>query len=175
MAGDKPAELWSISYSPWSVRVRWALRVLRYPYTEHRYTPPFSTWILRFRLRKWRVTAPVMFAEGQALTDGSDIVEFCDMRRDEGVGSLLDRDGWKDWITLSNEILEMERYVAACVEFLRGERPGACESSRQLSSKVTRQHANLVDVPRARMLSCERSKMFVWCTRVTSIPTLLAL
>lgn len=74
------AELYALPYSPWSEKARWALDHHRVPYREREYVPMLGEASLRIRLRRprGRVTVPVLFADGGALTDSFEIASWAD-------------------------------------------------------------------------------------------------
>lgn len=69
-----------LSYSPWSIRARWALAHHRIPYRKVPYTPMLSEPWLRWKTRQWtgRVTVPVWIDGDRVLTDSLDIARETD-------------------------------------------------------------------------------------------------
>lgn len=121
-------ELWSIRFSPWSLRVKWALKLLEFPYKTVEYIPPFGEWQLRLKLWQWRVTVPVLFASDVTLKDGKDIVKYAQDRKGAGC-----KDIWADpvdeWINTADEIMGMMRCAMRDHDALLSF--GSLESSRQ--------------------------------------------
>lgn len=72
--------LWSLSYSPWSDRVRWALEHRGVAYTRTAYQPMLGEPAMRLKLRRWTgpVSVPVLFTEQGPLTDSFDIAQYAD-------------------------------------------------------------------------------------------------
>jgi len=79
--------LWSLSYSPWSDRARWALAHCGVEYVRHPYQPLLGEPAMRLRTGNWSrpVSVPVMLTEGGVLTDSLDISRYADRRRAAGV------------------------------------------------------------------------------------------
>lgn len=102
------AQLWRISFSPWSVRVKWALTLLKFPYETVSYDLPVGEWKLRLKLWRWRVTVPVMFASDVTLTDGTDIVKYAQDHKGDGAEDLF-VDGVAEWVDTADEIMGMLR------------------------------------------------------------------
>lgn len=70
-----------LSYSPWSLKARWALDHHRVPYRWREYLPMLGEPLLQARLRRRRVTVPVLIDEAGVHDDSFDIA-----RRAEAVG-----------------------------------------------------------------------------------------
>lgn len=72
--------LLALSYSPWSEKARWALDHHRINYRETEFLPLLGTPLLRLRLRQLggKVTVPVLFVDGDAITDSYEIARYCD-------------------------------------------------------------------------------------------------
>eukprot|EP00892_Ulva_mutabilis_P011214 jgi/Ulvmu1/8465/UM043_0045.1 len=104
-------ELWSIQFSPWSLRVKWALRCLDFPFQPVEYILPLSEWNLRWKLMQWRVSVPVLFANDVVLKDGKDIVRYAQDRKAAGAEDLF-VEGVEDWIVLVDEVMGMLRHKA---------------------------------------------------------------
>lgn len=103
-----PATLWSIRYSPWSVRVRWALGVLKYDFTVLSYASVFlREWRLRLLMRKWNVTVPVLVDKKVRIMGGKEILEH--VQEQMGAGPKLIRQGVDDWLQIAEEVMENER------------------------------------------------------------------
>jgi glutathione S-transferase len=116
-----PAALWSSKYAPWSVRVRWALKLLKFDFTVLSYGKVFlGEWRLRFRLRKWRVNVPVLVDE-KAFMGGMDIVAHAQAQKG-AEGPQLVRQGVEEWVGIADEVMENERCVRTsfciCVYFV---------------------------------------------------------
>ena len=106
---DTP-KLWSIVVSPWSLRVKWALQVLKFPYETVEYDLMIGTWQLRLNLKLWRwgVTVPVMFASDASLTDGVDIVKYAQAHKGDGAQDIL-VDGVDEWLATADDRMGMLR------------------------------------------------------------------
>jgi glutathione S-transferase len=116
-----PAALWSIKYSPWSVRVTWALKLLKFDFTVLPYPTVFlSEWRLRFRLRRWRVSVPVL-VDNKAIMEGMEIVTHAQAQKG-AEGPKLVRQGVEEWVGIADEVMENERCVRTsfciCVYFV---------------------------------------------------------
>jgi glutathione S-transferase len=74
------ATLFYLPISPWSQKLRCALRHHGIRYRERVYEPLIGELELRWRLNKWRgrVTVPVLFAPDRVLTDSFDIARHAD-------------------------------------------------------------------------------------------------
>ena len=113
--GEGP-KLWSIRLSPWSLTVKWAIKVLDVDVdiVEYHLIPVISELTLRLKLRKWRgtVTVPVLFfTNGQApITEGYDIVKWADAQRSSQVSTLLP-DGVDAWQDIAQQIMKAQRCV----------------------------------------------------------------
>jgi glutathione S-transferase len=70
--------LYSIPYSPWSEKARWALDAQAIPYITVPYMPVVGEPALRLRLRRLRgrVTVPVLVHNGKPVGDSFDIARF---------------------------------------------------------------------------------------------------
>jgi glutathione S-transferase len=112
-----PAALWSLKPSPWSVRVRWALKVLNFDFKVIPFPDWLAEWRLRFLLRKWRVSVPVL-VDKKVIEGAMDIVTHAQaqMRPD---GLQLMREGVEDWARIADVIMENERYVRCIFYHLR--------------------------------------------------------
>jgi hypothetical protein len=104
-----PAALWSIESSPWSIRVRWALKVLNFDFKVNPYPNLFAEWRLRFLLRKWRISFPVLVVK-KAIAGGLDIVAHAQAQMGPD-GPKLIREGVEDWVRIADVIMENERCV----------------------------------------------------------------
>ncbi len=69
--------LWSLSYSPWSERARWALDHSGAPYQKRSYKPLFDELALRRTLGRWRgpVSVPILETDDGVLDGGLAIAE----------------------------------------------------------------------------------------------------
>lgn len=101
-------QLWSIAFSPWSIRVKWALRTLKYPFQVVEYVVPMSERRLRQKLQASTVSVPVLFTPDSTITDGIDIVRHAAATSPEG-GDTIFVDGVEDWVALADETMEMMR------------------------------------------------------------------
>ena len=72
--------LWYLPISPWSQKLRCALRHHGIQLRERAYAPLIDELALRFRLKRWsgRITVPVLFTSEGALTDSFDIARFAE-------------------------------------------------------------------------------------------------
>lgn len=97
------AELFAISYSPWSECARWSLEHHRVPFREIAYTPMMSEPRLRARLRRLRgrVTVPAFFDEHGGFTDSFDIARHAEVH---GTGASLFPDGAEPAIARWNDL-----------------------------------------------------------------------
>lgn len=69
--------LWSIPYSPWSERARFALDYARAPYEKRTYKPLLGELALRRAVGRWRgpVSVPILETEGGVLEGGFAIAD----------------------------------------------------------------------------------------------------
>ena len=86
--------LWSLSYSPWSDRARWALDHCKVEYDRHAYQPLLGEPAMRVRTGNWTgpVSVPVMLTDDGVLTDSLDICRYADRHRDASVPTLFPDD-----------------------------------------------------------------------------------
>lgn len=70
--------LWSISYSPWSDKARWALDHCGVAYERRSYQPLLGELALRRTLGVWRgpVSVPILEVDGTAIRDSWKIAEW---------------------------------------------------------------------------------------------------
>ena len=101
-------QLWSIPFSPWSIRVKWALIKLKYPFQSVQYVVPLSERRLRKRLHDSLTSLPVLFAPDSTLTNGIDIVRHAAATSPEGHDPLF-LDGVDEWVALADQTMEMMR------------------------------------------------------------------
>ncbi len=82
---------WSLSYSPWSDRARWALDHCGVEYRRLPYQPLLGEPAMRVRTRNWvgPVSVPVLQTGEEVLGDSLDISRWADARRTEGAASLF--------------------------------------------------------------------------------------
>jgi glutathione S-transferase len=111
-----PATLWSIKFSPWSVRVRWALKVLNFEFKVIPVPIMFAEWCLRFLLRKWRVSFPVL-VDKKAIAGGLDIVAHAQAQKCPH-GPKLMKEGVEEWVRIADVIMENERYDRCSLLYL---------------------------------------------------------
>jgi glutathione S-transferase len=73
-------ELFTIAYSPWSEKARWALDHHRVQYKERKFVPMLSQPGLRLRLRQFRgrLTVPIFLDGKQVLSDSFEIAKHAD-------------------------------------------------------------------------------------------------
>lgn len=71
-------ELWSISYSPWSDKARWALEHAGIEVVKRRYQPLLGEPAMRMRLASWRgrISVPVMLTDEGVMRDSFAIAEY---------------------------------------------------------------------------------------------------
>jgi hypothetical protein len=104
-----PAELCSIESSAFSIRVRWALTVLNFDFKVTPFPSMFGEWRLRFLLRKWRISLPVL-VDKKAIADGMNIVAHAQAQKGAD-GPQLITDGVEEWVRLADVIMGNERCV----------------------------------------------------------------
>ena len=80
--------LYSIQYSPWSEKARWALKLRRIEHRHHEYLPMIEALRLRAHTGKWRgrITVPALVADGVTYMDSFAIAQWADQ---QGSGSPL--------------------------------------------------------------------------------------
>lgn len=105
MAPPSSPKLWSASFSPWSLRVKWALKSLDFDYKTVEYQLPGGEWQLRFKTRRWSNSVPLLDAGKEILTDGLDIVRYADSASNPKM--LLK--GFEEWMELTNAVMGMLR------------------------------------------------------------------
>jgi glutathione S-transferase len=71
-------QLWSLPYSPWSEKAKWALDDSGVQYTRRRYEPLLGEPALRWRTGRWRgrVTVPVLQTDDGFITDSFEIARW---------------------------------------------------------------------------------------------------
>ena len=67
-----------LSYSPWSLKARWALDHAGVDYRWIEYTPMLGEPLLRLRLRRRRVSVPVLINTAGVFTDSYDIARHAE-------------------------------------------------------------------------------------------------
>ena len=103
------ATLWSIKYSPWSVRARWALKVIKFEFSTVSYPDMlFREWRLRLLTRKWHVTVPFLMHNKARIMDGKEMIEYAESQQDS-TGPKLVREGVQEWLELADVVMENER------------------------------------------------------------------
>ncbi len=72
--------LYSIYFSPWSLKARWALDHHGVEYEQREYMPIVGEPFMRLRLRKFtgKITVPILFGVGEPLTDSFAIARFAE-------------------------------------------------------------------------------------------------
>jgi hypothetical protein len=103
-------ELWSIQISPWSLRTKWSLRHFRVLFKAIEYKLPLSEWMLRWKLRQWKVSVPVLFGNGATIQDSTAIVKYAQDFKAPDTSDLI-IDGVEEWKDVAETIMSMERYV----------------------------------------------------------------
>lgn len=103
-----PVELWSIPFSPFSLRAKWALRHCKVDYKSVTYQLPVSEWLLRWKLQQWRVSVPVLFDGDIVLTQSFAIAKYADAKRPETQKSII-CDGMEPWLDMFESLLAQER------------------------------------------------------------------
>lgn len=114
------ATLWSSKYSPWSVRARWALKVLQFEFNCLAYADVlFREWRLRLLVRKWHVTVPALVDKKTVIMDGKQMIEYVEEQQ-ASEGPRLVREGVQEWLELADVVMENERCFStqrcACLE-----------------------------------------------------------
>lgn len=73
-----PPVLWSLTYSPWSERARWALDHAGVEYRKRSYRPLIDEPALRLKLERWRgpVTVPILETDDGVLDDSFAIARY---------------------------------------------------------------------------------------------------
>jgi glutathione S-transferase len=102
------ATLYSGKFSPWSIRVRWALKVLNFEFKVIPVPNTFAAWRSRFLLRKWRISFPVL-VDKKAIADGINIVAHAQAQKGTD-GPRLMPEGVEGWVRIADVIMENERY-----------------------------------------------------------------
>ncbi|MFO0631970.1 MAG: glutathione S-transferase N-terminal domain-containing protein [Nannocystaceae bacterium] len=71
-------KLWSLPYSPWSEKAKWALDHCGVDYQKQRYEPLLGEPAMRWRTGRWRgpVSVPVLHCDDGWLTDSFDIATW---------------------------------------------------------------------------------------------------
>lgn len=71
-------QLWSLPYSPWSEKAKWALDSSGVAYQRRRYDPLLGEPAMRWRTGKWRgrVSVPVLQTDAGYLTDSFEIARW---------------------------------------------------------------------------------------------------
>lgn len=79
-----PPVLWSLSYSPWSERARWALEHAGVEYERRAYRPLIDEPALRLKLKRWRepVTVPILETDEGVLDDSFAIARYANRTAD---------------------------------------------------------------------------------------------
>jgi len=79
--------LWSISYSPWSDRARWALDHCGVTYTRRAYQPLLGEPAMRLKTGNWSrpVSVPVLETDDGVIADSLDISRYADRSAAEDV------------------------------------------------------------------------------------------
>ena len=76
--------LYSIAYSPWSLRAKWALRLQGVPYESREYVIMLSGPLLRVKLKRFsgKITVPLLVDGDTTYGDSREIVRYADKRSD---------------------------------------------------------------------------------------------
>jgi glutathione S-transferase len=106
------ADLFGISYSPWTAKARWALDHHKIPYRYHEHLILFGMPGLRWKLRKpfGDVTVPALIAGRTRLIDSFEIARHVDVT---GSGTPLFPEG------KLSEIREVNRLSEVCLDAAR--------------------------------------------------------
>ena len=74
--------LWSLAYSPWSDKARWALEHCGVPYRRRAYRPLIDEPALRLKLRRLSgpVSVPILDLGDEVLADSFEIARYADRR-----------------------------------------------------------------------------------------------
>ncbi len=115
--------LYSIGYSPWSLRARWALAHHGVEHDRKMYLPMITTPELRWRLKDFtsKVTVPVLFVPGrEPLRDSTQIARWTE---EVGSGAPLfaDEEAATVWTQVADEIAEAGRVLATYATLESGE------------------------------------------------------
>ncbi len=72
--------LYSLYFSPWSLKARWALDHHGIDYEQREYMPIIGEPFMRLRLRKFtgKITVPILFTDGEPLTDSFAIARYAE-------------------------------------------------------------------------------------------------
>ncbi len=68
--------LWTISYSPWSERARWALRHHRVEFVEKQHLPMVGEPMLRWRAKSNRASVPLLMVDGRPTMGSLAIAQY---------------------------------------------------------------------------------------------------
>ncbi len=105
MGAPLPLTLYSIPYSPWSERARWALLHHRLPFNERSHTPLLGELSLRLAARKLGggVSVPLLLTPDGPVGDSMDIVAWADAH---GSGSPLLFDAAREVVASLRDTVE---------------------------------------------------------------------
>ncbi|MGB1014758.1 MAG: glutathione S-transferase family protein, partial [Nannocystaceae bacterium] len=72
--------LYSLYFSPWSLKARWALDHHGVEYEQREYLPVIGEPLMRLRLRNFtaKITVPILFGTGAPLTDSFAIARYAE-------------------------------------------------------------------------------------------------
>lgn len=124
--------LFGISFSPWSIKARWALDHHAIPYRYVEYIPLVGAPRLRLVLRRFRgpVSVPVLRTDREVLSESLDIARWADdQSSDQTLFPDKHRDDVMRWDRRSQALLGPGRTLALRAamknpEALRGDLPG---------------------------------------------------
>ncbi|WP_141733815.1 glutathione S-transferase family protein [Oligoflexus tunisiensis] len=97
-------QLFTIPFSHYCEKARWALDYSRRPYQERAYLPGLH--LTATALRGHGKTVPMLKAGAEHLTDSSDILQFVDRERESGVPGLFGNDD-----AARSEVLRLEDWL----------------------------------------------------------------
>ncbi len=97
--------LYSLSYSPWSEKARWALEHHGVNFREVPFLPLLGAPLMRLRMRKLtgQITVPVLMVDDQSICDSYDIARYAER---VGAGAPLFPSGKEEEIERWNQLSE---------------------------------------------------------------------
>ena len=103
--------LYSISYSPWSLRAKWALDLHDVEYDDREFIPMLSEPYLKARFGVGgKLTVPLLVDDGEVFRDSYDIARHADDRY--GDGSLFsDEEACRAWAATADELADAGRAI----------------------------------------------------------------
>jgi len=106
-------KLIGISYSPWSLRAKWALRHHGIPHDWSEYLPMVSTPLVRREIGAFSgpITVPILVGDGFVLRDSFDIARYAD---EHGSGAPLfavGEESARRWTTIAEDVSDPGRVL----------------------------------------------------------------